>query len=258
MTDRHQPDDPNVADEHERDELASAYLDGDATAEEVARVEADSGLMARVAELRAVTRSVAEPVTPPPAKVRDAAIARAVAAATTVDLAAERRRRTRTRLWVASAAAVILAGLIAVPLLVRTLGDNGETDTAGRAADEDTQAESAPETATTTTLESGAGGGDVGPTSAPEELPFLGSFADEDSLVSAARGNGFAPTNGDADTLAVLPACPAPDGAAAPVATYSAELAGEPVTVFVLEDPSGAQRVVAVDGRCEVAVDTTG
>ena len=46
----------------ERDELASAYLDGEATAAEQAMVEADSDLLARVEQLRHAAEEVASPV----------------------------------------------------------------------------------------------------------------------------------------------------------------------------------------------------
>ena len=45
----------------ERDELASAYLDGEATAEERAMVESDSDLLARVEHLRHAAKEVASP-----------------------------------------------------------------------------------------------------------------------------------------------------------------------------------------------------
>ena len=46
----------------ERDELASAYLDGEATAAEQAMVDADSDLLARVEQLRHAAEEVASPV----------------------------------------------------------------------------------------------------------------------------------------------------------------------------------------------------
>lgn len=46
----------------ERDELVSAYLDGEATAEERAMVEADSDLLARVDQFRLAAEEVASPV----------------------------------------------------------------------------------------------------------------------------------------------------------------------------------------------------
>ncbi|HSL56296.1 MAG TPA: zf-HC2 domain-containing protein, partial [Acidimicrobiales bacterium] len=46
------------------DELVSAYLDGEASDDERARVEGDPVLVARVAELRAAAAAVAAPVDP--------------------------------------------------------------------------------------------------------------------------------------------------------------------------------------------------
>lgn len=46
------------------DELASAYVDGQATDAEMARVEADPELMAKVAELQAIAEGVARPIGP--------------------------------------------------------------------------------------------------------------------------------------------------------------------------------------------------
>jgi hypothetical protein len=256
MTERLPP-----APDDDRDELASAYLDGEATPEETARVEADPALTARVAELRAVARAVADPATPPDDQARDQAIERAMAAfddvarGTPVDLAAERRRRSRTRLWVASVAAAVLVALVAVPLLARTMGDGG-TDTASQTADEDAVAS---DRQTTTAEESaGAGGGsDSEPEAAGNERPFLGSFADEEALLDGVSSAAFAPTNGDVSPLAAATPCPLPDSASDPVAVYDATLAGDPVTVVVFADPYSAQRVVVLDARCEALVDTT-
>jgi hypothetical protein len=232
------------------DELVSAYLDGEATPEEVARVDADPALSARVAELGAVARAVAAPVPPPPASVRDAAIARALAAATTVDLGAERRRRSRTGLWVASVAAAVLAVLIAVPLVARIAGDDGGTTTAGRTADED--APTAERSSTTAAAEEeAAGGGDVG----SEPRPFLGTFADEQALVAAVTGTEFAPTNGDVNPTVAITECPTPDSAGEPISVYDAILDGEPVMVAVFTDPDGGQRVVVLDSRCVMIID---
>ena len=49
--------------EEERDQLASAFLDGEATSEEVALVERDADLQARVERLRQVSSLLGAPVT---------------------------------------------------------------------------------------------------------------------------------------------------------------------------------------------------
>jgi hypothetical protein len=116
------------------DELVSAYLDGEATPDERARVENDPRLQRRLGELRAVSRAVGTPHFFPESPRRDEIIARAVAATApaaapgglVVDLVAARRRR---RVVVAlSAAAAVLLVLIAAPLALRE--DRGDQQTA--------------------------------------------------------------------------------------------------------------------------------
>ena len=51
-------------DPSERDELVSAFIDGEATDEEVALVESTPELMERVALLRSISEMVAAPVEP--------------------------------------------------------------------------------------------------------------------------------------------------------------------------------------------------
>ena len=52
------------------DELVSAYLDGEATPAEIAEVEQNDALMARVEQLRSVRDAVAAPVAPMAAAAR--------------------------------------------------------------------------------------------------------------------------------------------------------------------------------------------
>lgn len=147
------------------DELVSAVLDGEASPDEVARVEGDPVLAERLRELRAVATAVAAPVAPHPAL--DDLLGRALASADeppaetpstpvapdptathtsgVADLGAARRRRERTRRLLAVAAVVAVLAL-AVPLLGSL--DEGDTDSAetasvsaGDAADPDTVGE---------------------------------------------------------------------------------------------------------------------
>ena len=60
------------------DELASAYLDGDATPQEAAQVESDPRLQELVEELRAVRNLVGAPMEVPSDEVRDQMIAQAL------------------------------------------------------------------------------------------------------------------------------------------------------------------------------------
>jgi hypothetical protein len=115
-----------MADNDDRNavDLASAYLDGEATADERARVEGDAVLMAEVARLRQVRDAVAT-IPPAPAEAREAAIAAAMAAFDELPVeppdteqpaapsnvtSLERRRQVRTMQAVtaAAAAAVVL------------------------------------------------------------------------------------------------------------------------------------------------------
>jgi hypothetical protein len=123
----------------ELDELVTAYLDGEATAAERARVQGDPALLARAEQLRAVSRMVAEPVDGPDAVLRDAHIAAALAASSTspVVTAMPARRNRPDLLRFASVAAVVLAILVAVPLLLSNTGG----DDADMAATEATSAD---------------------------------------------------------------------------------------------------------------------
>lgn len=128
------------------DELVSAVLDGEATDEELARVQADPALGARLEEFAAVARAVGAPVEPVDAAGRDRTIARALADADTgdgadtvvteLDRPAGRRRADRARRVVLVAAAVF--GLLALAGGLLTLGDGDDAqDRAAGTADQD-------------------------------------------------------------------------------------------------------------------------
>ncbi len=118
------------------DELVSAYIDGEATAAEVALVEADPTLLARVAHYRAIAEVVASPPPAPSAEAREAAIAAALSASTTskkvTSLAPIQQRRSRfanQKAMVLSAAAVLLVLFLGVAV-VSNLSGNDSQDTA--------------------------------------------------------------------------------------------------------------------------------
>jgi hypothetical protein len=101
-------------------ELASAYLDGEATADERARVEGDPALLAEVERLRRVRAAVVATRPVPPAQ-RDAAIAAALGAfdelqvdaptpPNVVPMAGRRRARWMQGLTAAAAVAVLVLG----------------------------------------------------------------------------------------------------------------------------------------------------
>ena len=155
-----------------RDELVSAYLDGEASPAEIAEVEQDDTLMARVEQLRSVRDAVAAPVAPVPEELRDRMIGAALAAAEAET--AQRRearivpihRRRETLLAVAAAAvllaAVVSAGLIAsrgsddsdemaaAPTESADAGTAAAADEAAPMAEEEPMAEEAAPAATTT------------------------------------------------------------------------------------------------------------
>ena len=114
-----------------RDELVSAYLDGEATPAEVAEIERDDALLAHVEELRAVRDAVAAPVPALSAEQRYQTISAALGVA---DAEADARMeakvvplRRRQPLFLAVAAAVLLlAAVVSAGLLGSRGSDNAE------------------------------------------------------------------------------------------------------------------------------------
>jgi len=243
----------------DQDELASAFLDGDVTADERALVEADPALVARVEQLRSVREALGAPVEPPPSARRDAAISAAVAAANVVDLDAARRQR---RVRVASIAAAVVLVVGAAGFLLRTADSNDTKTTVAAsprsAEDDDQRAEET--TAADEPLTAAAGGAYAGPL-ALTQRPALGSFTDRSALAAAteAQVGSFkeledsrraadtppAPsagqTQGDAAT-STAPAClvPSPADSTGQVYAATAILDGLAVQidVFALDDGS--------------------
>ena len=123
------------------DEILSAIIDGEASAEMIASVEADPEKARRLADMRSAVDIVA--ATPPAAtpERRSASIAAAMAAATpaspeVTSLAAQRHKREEKKRsipvsWMAAAAAVLLF-VLALPVLFG-LGGGSEADVAATA-----------------------------------------------------------------------------------------------------------------------------
>ena len=111
------------------DELVSAYLDNEATPAEVAEVERDATLLARVEQLRSVRDAVAAPGPPAPSAQREQAISAALGVA---DAEAAARLEAKIvpvhqpqRLLLALAAAVIvLAAVVGGGLIASRGGDD--------------------------------------------------------------------------------------------------------------------------------------
>lgn len=131
---------------HPNDEAVSSYLDGEATLDEVARIEADPELLARAQELGAVTELMSTPVEPLPQhdvdRLIDNALDQGAGSSRTTDLAAVRakRRFNPRRLATVAAALIILAG--AVGALIVFNSDGGE-DTFASSTDDSSTADSA-------------------------------------------------------------------------------------------------------------------
>lgn len=122
------------------DELASAWLDGELTADELARAGADPKVVEARAQFDAVRRVVGRPV-PVPDRLREDHLARALeewsdpagagTAGAVVPLRPGRRRSTSP--WL-SRAAVLLVAVGAIGLAVTQLGDGDATDESETAA----------------------------------------------------------------------------------------------------------------------------
>lgn len=100
------PDDPDFL-----DELLTRYLDGDATDDEIARVEADASLAARAADIRGAIDLVAAPIAIPEAdldRIRAAALAHSATSVAVTDLDARRGAQLQRRNRVLAAAAVFV------------------------------------------------------------------------------------------------------------------------------------------------------
>lgn len=194
------------------DEIVSAVLDGEATADERARVEDDPELARRLAELRGVSAAVAEPVVPLDELSAHRLVDRAIDGATTdahrspASRVAGRRapRRTSPRSWrgglgvgIGSAAVVVLLALAVVPVLLSGGGDDDDFATAdldttedggGEAAEDqaealaDDGARSAPDAAQEA-APPGADAADGG--TDPGARQWLGSFDTADELATA-------------------------------------------------------------------------
>ncbi len=105
----------------ELDELASAYLDREATAEEAALVESDPRLHELAEELRAVRELIAAPVEVPSDEVQDQMIARALdhrAPVVSMETARRRLRAIPPQAKVILAAAAVVAAIALVGVTI--------------------------------------------------------------------------------------------------------------------------------------------
>lgn len=125
---------PSDRESFDRDELVAAYLDGEASAAEVATVQADPDLLARAETLREVADMIAAPVMTPPAELRQQHIEAALAASATepnvTALTTSRRRWSPEYTKVLAAAAAIVAVLLGGTALLSLAGGGDADDVA--------------------------------------------------------------------------------------------------------------------------------
>jgi len=240
-----------IPDADPTDELASALLDGAATAEELARA-AEPEVAARVAAFRALAARVAEPVAAPDPARRDAAIAAAVAAARRPEAEVVSLRARRVPRWlvpVAAAAAVVVGiGALAAGLG----GGDDDADVAATAVTEGSADEAAPTPgAAAGSSEGGAAESAPAPAAtAMAALPDLGELAAAD-LPAALRAlvprEDAAGEGGDGGPMARDAGVPCAERFGPTlVAVVTARVDGVAVTVGLFGD-EGTARYVALD-----------
>ncbi|MGI9623492.1 MAG: hypothetical protein ACR2PK_11695 [Acidimicrobiales bacterium] len=120
-----------------RDELVAAYIDGEASDDERAAVEADQELLARVVEMRQVAALVAAPVSQPPTALKDGQIASALAvSATATNVTSLAGRRGQQRLAKLASVAAVIIIVLAVPIILLNSGSDDDEDVATSAVNE--------------------------------------------------------------------------------------------------------------------------
>lgn len=234
------PDTPGHGELVDPDELANAYLDGETTPAQSARVESDVDLLRRVETLARVRDLMA--VEPQPSGVADAQVEAALAAfdqldtagqgATVTDLADRRRWYERVPLGAVAAAVAVVALAAGLVAGFDLTSGNERDDIASQdfSADDD---DSSTEDGASAQLESGGSAAADGAL-APESAPLSDSgfariqFADVDALAvhlrdrlsngaspAAGGGGGSGPSGGSDQSSATTQAEPAPDEAEA-------------------------------------------
>jgi hypothetical protein len=267
------------------DELVSAVLDGEATPEERARVEADPELSARLAEFAAVRDAVGAPVAPPSDATRERAIAAAKVAVRhhgepsgNVRPLKRRSRAADVPRFLAVAAAVLLV-LVTFGVLANASGDDAgddsgsdalsSADTSGEGSSDDDAAggfaESSEESSGAADASDEVGhlasldGADLGTVRTERELEstLLERLADTEQNDEFSASTTVLPADAlpqadvDAETAGASEACQvglieADDQLSGLLAQAQVDYAGQPAVVYVYATPEGRQRVVVV------------
>ena len=222
------------------DELVSAYLDGEATPAEIAEVEQNDALLARVEQLRSVRDALAAPVAPLPAERREQMISAALAAADAET--AQRRearivpvRRRREALLAVAAAAILLAAVVSAGLIASRGGDDSaEMAAEATAADADIEATAA------------APAGEAAPM--PEEEPMAEEAAMAATTTAAyldtAQGEPMAETESAMDTAEA-----ADEASTAELEAAMAAAEAEPAVETLAEEAADAPTASAEEDR---------
>ena len=268
----------------DRTDLASALLDGTLPDEAAAAARRDPAVMARLAEMEQA-RDRLRDVPPPRIEGRDAALAAALAAFDTAadepvspvsDLQARRHARGKRRQaprWLGAAAAValVVAGVgVVAALSLRGSGSN-DNQASVTAADE-APSEAGGDSSSSAESDQGlsaAPAPSVATTIAPTQLGDLGSFSSTADLVARVRQDagsfgsaaGTAGAELDAPERASSFGCATgdlpdvlQDQSTTVVASGDARVDGAPVTVWVVDTPTG-RRAVVLDAGCRTVVD---
>ena len=199
---------------------ASAYLDGELDADEVARAEADPAVMTEVGRLSALQAQIRN-VTPAAADARESAVAAALAEFDAVHAPAARpapaaqparvvpfRPRPSYTRWLTAAAAVVAVGVLGVVIVN---GAGGDDDEAGTAALDQTAssidaefARTAEATAESAFAEGSANAEAAAPSFAATAAPAADVFAEnaEDSAAEDLAAEDLAADEAPATTVA--------------------------------------------------------
>ena len=277
---------------HRDDEIVSAVLDGEATADERARVDTDPELQRRLAEMRQVRDAVAVAVDPLDEVSTRRLVDRALTTATDQQAVAGRgavrgekasrpRRREGALIGLGSAAAVVILALLVGPGLLSTGDDDsadvasmaGEFDDAGpealsdgeahdledfEAADSDWLEHAGPPYEAAEAERSASGGFGAG-------REWLGTHDSvDDLLVELGEVLGHRTTAAIPFSATwygfVVPECPEPDGDAVssdaflgPFTVFEAVVDGRALVVIVGADDTGEPALVILDlATCEL------
>ncbi len=185
--------------------LASAYLDGDVTADERARVEADEALLAEVERLRYVQALLAK-TEPSSISVRESLLANAldawdrVPAATTASSAptslADRRRASSNRRLLGVAAAIVL--VLAGGIVLQTVSSNSTDDSASQSA---TDATDPPDVAALSEAADEVAGKAADELASPAQAPLADATLPEGAELDTGIDDAAPPTETELEQL---------------------------------------------------------